>query len=304
MSPPLILLRDEYALVQIAAAWGGAITRYDSLSKSGTCARPVLRPWDGKVDGASHPFSLACNVLLPWSNRIGGDGFFFEGDFHPLAPNVPGEAYPLHGNGFQSVWDVVRQSRHSVELRLHNKTCKPFDYEAQLCYSLDGGALTIGLSVIHRGRNALPYGIGLHPWLVRPVDSVLSFDSSHYWTESPQHLPLERIANVSGGHMDFSVPRRVPQDWINTAFEGWGGRAILTSQGAGQCIELRASASFSNVLIFSPSVDAGFVCIEPISHVPNAHWLKHLTETTALTRLEHDQSLDGWFCINPYGGRL
>jgi aldose 1-epimerase len=299
MPTRLITLRDAQALVQVAPAWGAALTRYDFAPDAATPMRPVLRPWDGVVDGAQHPFALACNVLLPWSNRIGAGGFHYDGVWYPVAANVAGEPCPLHGNGFQSAWDVVLQDPHSVELRLRSRRCKPFDYAAQLRYSLDQGVLTITLSVTHHGPKPLPYGIGLHPWLLRAADSVLSFDASHFWTEAPDHLPLQRLPNDAQGAMDFAAPRPLPQGWINTAFEGWGDHATLASKAAGLCVELRASASLSNLLVYSPAGNAGFVCLETVSHIPNAHGISALAPGAALTRLVRGQSLAGWLRIKP-----
>lgn len=259
---------------------------------------PVLRPWDGKTDGARHPFALACIVLLPWSNRIGANGFHFEGRFYALQPNVEGEPYPLHGNAFQSAWELVRHDSSHAQLRLRSHS-QPLAYEAQLGYTLDRGALTIHLSVTHRGTAPMPYGMGMHPWFTRHADSLLSFDASHYWSQTADYLPLARLANTRGEAMDFSMPKPLAQGWINAAFEGWGGSATLASVAAGLRTELRVSPSLGNLQLYSPSADAGFVCVEPISHVPNAHGLPGLTESAALTRLEPGQSLDGWLRMAP-----
>jgi len=62
------------------------------------------------------PFDLASNLLVPWSGRISGGGFPFDGLFHALAPNFPGEALPVHGNGFSSAW-VVRDEDSATVAR-------------------------------------------------------------------------------------------------------------------------------------------------------------------------------------------
>ena len=56
------------------------------------------------------PFALGCNLLLPWSNRISGGGFPFDGEFHAVPPNLAGEPFPIHGNAFQMRWTVEEQA--------------------------------------------------------------------------------------------------------------------------------------------------------------------------------------------------
>ena len=102
-----IQLDDGHARLTVAEE-GGAILRYDAL-QAGAAPLPLMKlAENGKAFG--------CQVLVPFSNRISGGGFTFDGRFHAIEPNVPGEAFPIHGDGFQKPWRVVSSSPTEAEL--------------------------------------------------------------------------------------------------------------------------------------------------------------------------------------------
>ena len=99
-----LTISDGAAEAVIVPDLGAGLAAYDLLSPSGRM--PLFRPCRDLARAG--PFDLALNLLVPWSNRISGGGFPFNGRFHPLAANVAGERYPIHGNGFSSRWRVER----------------------------------------------------------------------------------------------------------------------------------------------------------------------------------------------------
>ena len=64
----LKIIKAGPAELTLAPSLGGGIARLDVNSK------PVLRPWLGNE---SEVFSLANNILVPFSNRISSGGFFW-----------------------------------------------------------------------------------------------------------------------------------------------------------------------------------------------------------------------------------
>ena len=64
----------------------------------------------------------ACNLLLPWSNRISG-GFVSAGD-HGLATHRYGVA-ASHGIGFSSALDVVNATMKRVRRDLRSEAPGP-----------------------------------------------------------------------------------------------------------------------------------------------------------------------------------
>ena len=64
-----IILKDSQSKLVIDPMVGGALVNYDFKGTQGWI--PILRP--GNSFQRSGPFSLGCNVLLPFANRIPGD---------------------------------------------------------------------------------------------------------------------------------------------------------------------------------------------------------------------------------------
>ena len=146
-APRLVTLSDGVAEATVAPDLGGGLASYDLVGAAGRAA--LFRPC--RDLSRAGPLDLANNLLVPWSNRISGGGFHFGGRFHRLEPNLPGEPYPIYGNGFSSAWSVKNAFAEKVELSLRSSGPGPFSYEAQATYALDAGALSMRLSCVILG---------------------------------------------------------------------------------------------------------------------------------------------------------
>lgn len=252
----MITLTAGMAKAQILPDMGGGLA---GLWQDG---RPILRPWSGNRDDG--PFALACNLLLPFSNRI-SHGFTFDGHHHPIAPNLPGETFPIHGDAFQRPW-THHSTQVTADLSLTYGSIGPFLYEAQARYALTDTALTITLTLTNRAALTLPYGIGLHPWFPRDATTRLQFHATGYWPENANHLPATQAPLPLTNPWERPAP--LPDHWINQGFSGWDGHARIT-QGP-DTISLTATG-LSTALLYSPSATAEFFCFEPVSHPVDAH---------------------------------
>jgi aldose 1-epimerase len=262
--PPLVLA-DDRAIAEVHVARGGGIGRYGV--KVGSAMLDILRPDPARPGN----FALGCNVLVPFSNRISGGGFHHERQFHRLSPNLPGNGFPTHGNGFQSRWELSQAQDQSVVLGLQSDGPGPFRYTAELVYGLEDGALRMTLRVRNTGATSLPFGAGFHPWFVRTPQARLTMAAAGFWSEDDQHLPLRFHPRSGSGDWDFSASAPLPQGWINSAFTGWDGEARLDWPERGWGVTLRADVPLTTLIIYSPSSAADFVCLEPVSHSVNAH---------------------------------
>jgi aldose 1-epimerase len=219
----------------------------------------------------AQPFDLASNLLVPWSNRISGDGFHFAGRFHRLDPNLPGEPYPIHGNGLLSTWSVEKVATPSAELSLTSNGPGPFRYKARASYALTGGTLTMRLHVRNIGLIPLPFGLGFHPWIVRSPQTQLKAKAARIVFEGSDHLPAGDSPLGARPEWDFTTPRALPRSWINNAFLGWNGRADILWPDRKLALEIAADPRLSVYIVYSPSADADFFCFEPVMHAVDAH---------------------------------
>ncbi|MCE8044980.1 aldose 1-epimerase [Halomonas daqingensis] len=243
---------------------GGSVVRFDRLTEHGP--EPLMRPGN---DAERDPNRLAMYPLVPWSNRIGGGGFTWQGRHYPLAANLAGEPLPIHGDGWQREWRVERQAQHELRLTLRSFEQPPFDYLAELSYRLADDTLEVVLAVTHRGETPAPYGLGLHPWFPRSADVRLEATAEGVWEVDADQLPTEWRRLEATESWNFSRGKGLPSGKIDNLFTGWNSRAELRWPERGVTLEVRADTS--RYLVFSPGKQADFFCFEPVSHGVDAH---------------------------------
>jgi aldose 1-epimerase len=288
-----IKICDGISEAVILPSIGAALSSY-GLIESGR-QEPLFRStpplFRSSPASAPSPFDLACNLLVPWSNRISRGGFTFRGRFYPLEPNLPGEPSPIHGNGFSSPWQVIEHGPASAKLQLSSEGPGPFRYEAVVIYALSGGALTVDLAVTNLMTEPLPYGLGLHPWLPRTPATTLRAPAHEVWLEGERHLPTNRVSVVSRPEWDFAKHHALPPDWINNGFTGWSGSATIVWPERGLALDIDASPPISTYLLYSPGATADFFCFEPVSHSVDAHNLPGGPENAGLVVLAPGDTL-------------
>ncbi|TJW35642.1 MAG: aldose 1-epimerase, partial [Mesorhizobium sp.] len=263
-----LVLQDSRTRIGIVPELGGGIAFIEALLPDGRTV-PVLRPWTGNaVDG---PFAFACNILVPFSNRISGGGFAFDGVFHEIAPNLAGETFPIHGDGFQRAWAIEAASGQTASLVLPGGEIGPFRYEARQGFHLKDGALHVELTVTNTAPRPLPFGAGFHPWFPRLAETMLCFQASQIWLEDARHLPTVQVDVAARPEWDYSAVRPLPRDWINNAFTHWPGIATINQPELGISIEIAASPNLDVAVVYSPGSGADFFCFEPVSHTIDAH---------------------------------
>ena len=216
-----LILDNGKARVTLRPDLGSGATAYDF--HDGTAWQPIFRR---VPDDTGHPFQLSNILLVPFSGRISGGGFSFDGQFHAIEPNMPTEKYPIHGSAFALPWTVWHWSPESITLRLSAEGPGPFRYAATMTYALEESALVMRLDVVNHGIR-LPFGLGFHPWFVRDGDTRLQAPAAQVWLERDDHLPetVEPVARHPD--MDFNLSRPLPARWVNNWFSGWDREARI-----------------------------------------------------------------------------
>ncbi|MEB6378712.1 aldose 1-epimerase [Leclercia adecarboxylata] len=245
-----LLLQNAHLRMRVNPQ-GGGLQELFSL----VCGQPVL--WDGG-DSALFP-------MLPLANRVAGNRFAFQGREIALPQSPVDERFFLHGDGWQSRWQVASHSDTTCILTLRSRHRCGFDYQAELRYQLREHVLHAELMLTHLGQAPMLYGLGFHPWFCFDARSRLHFSASGYWPEGEHHLPLAWQSDIPAD-IDFSTPRHGGDRWLNVGYSGWNGAARIERD----VMSITITAQTPWLMLFRMS-DKPFLCLEPQSHPVNAH---------------------------------
>jgi aldose 1-epimerase len=261
----LLSLKTGRLALDLAPTAGG------SIAGCTVDGRDVMRPMAADEKASGRGIHASCYPLVPFAGRIGNGRLLFQGEELQLGPNWPGLRHPMHGDGWWHPWQVVKSDTFSAELAyLHERADKqggwPFRYRAQQRFNLEGNRLTIGISIENLEDRIVPAGIGLHPYFARDADSRLACRTQTVWRMDAEVLPLEKIPVPP--EWEFANGRVVNDVALDTAFEGWDGRATLTWPARKLRMDLAATGALAHHLVLYLPTGQSFFCVEPLSHTP------------------------------------
>lgn len=232
----------------------------------------------------------ACFPLVPFSNRIAEGRFEAGGRTVRLPPNFPGAAHPhpLHGFGWQAAWTIVAASRARARLRHeHAPGAWPWRYVAEQEFRLSAGGLRHTLQLRNLGTEAMPAGLGFHPYF--PRDARTRYLGLHHgeWATTEDGLPfaLDRRAAA----VDWWCGAPVGTRAVDTVYAERRGPLDITWPDRGVRLRLRPDALLSHSVVYTPP-GRDFFCVEPVTHPTNAvnrpaeaRWLRWLKPGEAMT---------------------
>ncbi|WP_137157816.1 aldose 1-epimerase [Rhizobium sp. FKL33] len=240
-----------------------------------------IMPAVGGVKG-----DLSCFPLVPFGNRVEFNQFERLGKTYRFTPNSSDPLY-LHGDGWLGTWEVreMEGDRITLSLRRPPGDGTPYAYSAEQTLSVSGARLSLSLSVQNEGDEALPFGLGQHPFFLRTPQVRVEAQVSGYWTERAEHLPDARTALPHD--LDLPAGTVLPDRFINNAFDGWDGvgRILWSELGVSA---IMTAPNHPVAMFYAPGAEAGFFCWEPMTHLPNGH---HQPEFGGLRLLEPGEAM-------------
>jgi len=231
---------------------------------------PVLRP--GLKSGVA--VESSCFPLVPFGNRVSGNRFQSPAGEHQLQPNVEWDSHYLHGDGWLNIWRCVEQSPTQLKLEyVHRQGI--YHYTVQQIFTLSGSVAEVELVVTNDG-DALPFGLGWHPYFPLSPETRIQAHTTGYWLEREGWLTGEYQENLPQA-LDFNQSASLPEHWVNNGFSGWDGVAMIQQPGLGYQLSMTTEppAPCYFVFVSDPAFDKGyefdFFCFEPMSHAPDDH---------------------------------
>ena len=262
---------DSYSLITLSAgplelainpSVGGSICWLDWVADGQRI--PILRKCnschENVLDAASFP-------LVPYVNRIRGGRFEFRGRDVELAPNMAGDPSPLHGQGWLGPWQVEHKDDRALALSFDHPAGEwPWAYRAEQHFRLVEAGLTLGLTCRNRSDEAMPCGLGQHPYFNCGPGTRLHTEVSHAWTIDEHVLPIDKVP--ASGRFDLANRAVCGQD-LDHGFGGWGGTARMTDPDWPFAIEMSSPDARFFQLYSPPCADlasGGIFVAEPVSH--------------------------------------
>lgn len=257
MSKSLLTLRSGSLELEFAPAIGGAISSFTWAADSGRA--PILRnspdPLEKVLDSASFP-------LIPFVNRIRGGAFEFRGQEIRLAPNMPGDPSPLHGQGWLSPWRVESASDDEAVLLFDHEPGEwPWAYQGRQRLRLAGDSLCLELACRNLSDQPMPCGLGIHPYFNCGPDTRIQTFVDEVWTVDEDVLPVDRV--LPAGRYDIGNSLVCGRD-LDNGYGGWSGRALLTDpKWPFEIVLSSRQARFFQ--LYSPA-EGGLFVAEPVTH--------------------------------------
>ncbi len=253
----IISLASGKLRLELSPSIGGSISNFEWAD--GDSARPILRKSHSPMEKILHAASFS---LVPYVNRIRGGAFAFRGREVRLAPNMAGDASPLHGQGWLGPWVIEGTSDCRAQLRYRHEAGEwPWSYEARQELSLDEAGLAVLLSCRNASAEPMPCGLGQHPFFPCGPRTRLDTSVTCAWTVDEQVLPVEKVP--AEGRYDLNNRLVCGQD-LDNGFGGWGGEVRMSDPD--WPYELRLSSPDARFFqLYSPP-DGGIFVAEPVSH--------------------------------------
>jgi aldose 1-epimerase len=148
----------------------------------------------------------------------------------------------------------------------------------------------ITLEVENTGRDALPFGLGIHPFLVRDAQTELSAAAAGLWLQGDDWLPVRHVPAPPA--WQFGVAYPLPETIVNHAFTGWSGQAAVVWPKRRLSLTIASDADYY-VLYTPPGED--FFCFEPVDHPINAVNLPGGAASHGMTMLARGERLSRSF---------
>lgn len=260
----------------------GAGGRVVSLKYKGQdVLQPDARPDDMKL------LDAGCFPLVPFSNRIRDGKFVHESHPYTLESNWDGDQHAIHGEGWTSPWSITHQDDRSIRLWMSGKGWWPWAYECSQVIRVKPNGILLSLHVTNLDTEAMPAGLGFHPYFPCHADTQLQFAASGIvppMSEQPADIfPITP-------ERDFSGLRGVHTRNLDHCYAGWNGIAIIRQPSTSLEITLRTSHKTAAAVVYV-SPDAPFFCFEPVTHLSGAFEMRPRVKT-GLEQLKPGQSLE------------
>lgn len=269
-----------------------------------------LRPvpdGDMLLDGKGGHGSYA---LAPWSNRIAGAAFQFEGRRHELRKNFR-DGTAIHGDVRTRPWKTVSSAPERFEAELDSREFEDFNFPFKLRFrmalALEDDRLRTEFAIENVDGRAAPAGFGFHPFVLRRLtwrddDLILVVPAERVYPAvnclpTGPALPVGGATDLRGLH-----PLGVPN--LDHCYTDFSSREIrIIYRGSRTEVRFTFDEAFGHAVIYTPNARSGlpesFVAVEPVTNANDGfNLMARGIEGTGVKVLAPGESLRGGWEIS------
>lgn len=271
MSGAVFTLRAGAATARIAPALGGRVL--DATLEGATGPRAVLKPYpEAHVDVTDDWGKGGIYPLVPYNGRLRDAVITQAGQRWPLVPHA-GSPHTLHGASQRRSWTLLSHEADALVMQqCHAPDAHwPWAFEATQLVRLTPHELAIEVTLRNTDARPAPGGIGLHPYLALGAKPRLQYEASAPWPFDRDYL-TEPVGPTVASTVTHTFEAATLLGGEVTRFHAhWAGQALLTEgvQPDEPALQLLADGDLQALVLHRPA-GAGHVCIEPVSHLPDA----------------------------------
>lgn len=234
-------------------------------------------------------------ILFPIIGTLKNNSYHYEEKEYHL---------PRHGFARDMEFELIEKSENratfSLTSKLETKKVFPFDFELQICYSLEERKLNIDYKVINTNNSILPFSIGAHPAFALPKpfeEYTLQFEH----TETLTSYQLENDLLSDSSEIIEMTDNKVSLDYSlfekdALIFKELESKNITILENNIPLLCVRFD-NFPNLGIWTKN-NAPFLCIEPwLGYSDTIHSSGNILEKEGIQLLEAKKSLQCNFSI-------
>jgi aldose 1-epimerase len=215
--------------------------------------------------------------LLPWPNRLEDGRYEFGGRWHQLPLDELETGTAIHGLARWANWVVQQETEHRARAAyvLHPRPGYPFCLAIEVVYTLGEDGLTVRTEARNVGTEALPFGLGHHPYLTvgpRVDEGFLTVPARGVLDVDARNLPT-RLRGVA------PFRERIGARQIDSCFTDLerdeDGRAVVELRADARSVRVWMDATYAYVQVFTgdtlpPEQRRRGLAVEPMTCPPNA----------------------------------